>query len=98
MIFPILEKYYERNDNMEYFRHIQLNAHLIRIIGLDETCFYLVNGSEKTVLLDAGSGYGDLKSYIEENKLATHDEIDVIVTHGHHDHIGGADSFNKIYN
>ena len=82
---------------MEYFRHIQLNAHLICIIGLDETCFYLVNGSEKTVLLDAGSGYGDLKSYIEENKLATHDEIDVIVTHGHHDHIGGADSFNKIY-
>ena len=53
---------------MEYFRHIQLNAHLIRIIGLDETCFYLVNGSEKTVLLDAGSGYGDLKSYIEENR------------------------------
>ena len=82
---------------MEYFRHIQLNAHLIRIIGLDETCFYLVNGSEKTVLLDAGSGYGDLKSYIEDNKLATHDEIDVIATHGHHDHIGGADSFNKIY-
>lgn len=82
---------------MEYYKHIKLNDHLIRIIGLDSTCCYLVNGSEKSVLLDTGCGYGDLKKYIIDNNLASHDDIFVILTHGHHDHIGAADLFDTIY-
>lgn len=81
---------------MQYFEHEQLSEHLIRIIGLDRTCCYLVTGDQITVLLDTGSGYGDLKQYIEDNHLNQH-EIIVILTHGHHDHMGGADSFDEIY-
>lgn len=82
---------------MQYFQHEKLSARIIRIVGLDRTCCYLVNGDQKTALLDTGSGYGNLKDYIMENHLAAHEDIMVLLTHGHHDHMGGADSFDNIY-
>ena len=82
---------------MNNYEYSNVNDHIIRIVGLDKTCCYLVNGTKKSILLDSGSGYGDLKKYILENHLSSHENIAVILTHGHHDHMGGADSFDKIY-
>ncbi|MBE6835774.1 MAG: MBL fold metallo-hydrolase [Ruminococcaceae bacterium] len=64
---------------------------------LDEfggTNCYLVVGSEKALLIDCGTGFADLKGTVES---LTALPVEVIATHGHVDHIGGAGAFEKIY-
>ncbi|MDP4089604.1 MAG: MBL fold metallo-hydrolase, partial [Bacillota bacterium] len=55
---------------------------------------YLVEGSEKAVLIDAGLSRDDLAGYV---KTLTNKPIEVIITHGHVDHIMCADQFDKVY-
>lgn len=55
---------------------------------------YLVVGSEKALLVDCGTGYCDLKGTVES---LTSLPVEVIATHGHVDHIGGAGAFKEIF-
>lgn len=64
---------------------------------LDEfsgTNCYLVVGSEKALLIDCGTGFADLKGTVES---ITDLPLEVIATHGHVDHIGGAGEFKEVY-
>ena len=45
-------------------------------------------------LLDTGIGIGDLKGLVEE---ITDKPYDVVLTHGHRDHTGGAGWFDIVY-
>ena len=47
---------------------------------------YLLEGEEKAMLIDTGSGEGDIRAVVQE---ITDKEIMVINTHGHFDHTGG---------
>ncbi len=57
------------------------------------TC-YVVKGSKRGLLIDTGTGVGDLKGLVEE-LLDT--PYDVVLTHGHGDHAGGTHQFEKFY-
>ena len=58
------------------------------------SCF-LVEGTERALLIDTGVGIGDLK-WLVENRI-TEKPYDVIITHNHGDHIGGAGWFNSVW-
>lgn len=67
------------------------------IYEIDEFCCvssFLIVGEEKALLIDCGVGIGDLKSVVER---ITDKPYEVVASHNHMDHIGGADAFNEIW-
>ncbi len=78
---------------MKNYRHEKLNERIIRIVDDTETACYLVIGEKKACLLDTCNGLGNIREYVE---TLTNKPIFVILTHGHHDHIGGANLFDEI--
>ncbi|MBQ8830104.1 MAG: MBL fold metallo-hydrolase [Oscillospiraceae bacterium] len=79
---------------MELYRHERVNEHITRIFDISKTIIYLVEGTERALVIDTGSGIGDLKAYIE---TLTELPITVCVTHGHVDHVSGAGWFDEVY-
>lgn len=61
---------------------------------LGEVC-YLVEGSERAALVDAMGGLGDLLSVIA--RLIGSKPLDVLLTHRHEDHVGGAYWFSEVW-
>lgn len=55
---------------------------------------FLFVGTERALVLDTGVGVGDLKGLIEQ---LTDKPYDVVITHGHMDHVGGAGWFDEVY-
>jgi glyoxylase-like metal-dependent hydrolase (beta-lactamase superfamily II) len=55
---------------------------------------YLIEGAEKALLIDTGTGVGDLKGLVES---LTNKPYDVVLTHGHVDHAGGINQFKNIF-
>lgn len=60
----------------------------------DCASIFLFVGTERALLLDTGIGIGDLKGLVEE---ITDKPYDVVLTHGHRDHTGGAGWFDTVY-
>ena len=68
------------------------------IYEIDEfecTEIFVITGKERSLVLDTGTGIGDLKGLIEER--ITDLPYDVLLTHNHVDHMGGAAWFPKVY-
>jgi glyoxylase-like metal-dependent hydrolase (beta-lactamase superfamily II) len=58
----------------------------IRVIhDFDNDKMYLLSGSQRALLIDAGMGSGDLRGYVES--FIGDLPLDVFITHGHPDHI-----------
>lgn len=55
---------------------------------------YLAVGEEKALLIDCGTGIGDIKGAVEK---ITDKPLIVVGTHGHVDHMGGDGQFDKVY-
>jgi hydroxyacylglutathione hydrolase len=55
---------------------------------------YLIEGSERALLVDAGYSNTDLVGYL---KKLTDKPIDLLVTHGHGDHAACIDQFERVY-
>ena len=68
------------------------NTWMIMEFGYD--CIYYLEGTERGLLIDTGIGGGDLKSFVDE--IATK-PYDVVLTHGHLDHVGAVCQFPEIY-
>ncbi|MCJ7551394.1 MAG: MBL fold metallo-hydrolase [Anaerolineae bacterium] len=62
---------------------------LIRDFGNNK--MYLVTGSERALLIDAGISTGDLRSYVQT--FVGDLPLDVCITHGHPDHIAAIGQF-----
>lgn len=56
---------------------------------------FVVEGEKRALVIDVGTGIGDLKRLIETR--ITEKPYDVVSSHNHPDHIGGAGWFEKIY-
>lgn len=76
------------------FTSERVSRHLTRIITPCGVCMYLVEGTQRAALLDTGFGFGDLKGYVQS---LTDKPCDVLLSHGHLDHAGGAGQFETVY-
>lgn len=65
-----------------------------RICDFGVTECYLVIGKEKALLIDVGTGMGDLLGAVRK---ITDLPLMVVVTHSHTDHLGGKGQFPEIY-
>lgn len=79
---------------MELFKTEKVTDHLMRIRTPFGVSMFLAQGTEKALLIDTGMGIGDLKSFIEKTVAVPYE---VVLTHGHCDHAGGAVQFEKVY-
>lgn len=77
-----------------YFTSEKVSEHITRIEAPCGVCVYLAEGTKKAALLDTAFGIGDLKSYVE---TLTDKPLEVMLSHGHLDHAGGAAQFNTVY-
>lgn len=77
-----------------YFTAVRISKRVIRITGITQELMYLVIGETKAALIDTGIGIGDLATFV---RTLTDKPIEVILTHGHLDHIGGATFFSQAY-
>ncbi|MBQ0066270.1 MAG: MBL fold metallo-hydrolase [Firmicutes bacterium] len=64
----------------------------INEFGMD--AMFLIEGDEKALLIDTGTGTFDLKTLVSQ---LTNKEVIVALTHGHVDHAGGIKQFKDIY-
>ena len=58
------------------------------------TTMFVIVGDKKAVTIDCGTGVGD---YWQVIQTITKLPIELIITHGHVDHIGGRGQFDKMY-
>ncbi len=65
------------------------------IRDFDDTKMYLLIGSERALLVDAGLGTGDLRGLVEG--LIGNLPLDVVITHAHPDHIAALGQFEDRY-
>lgn len=79
---------------MDFFSSQKITNHITRIYLPGDVQAYLVEGRDKSVLIDTGCGIGDLKAYVA---TLTGKPITVLLTHGHLDHAPGAVQFDTVY-
>ncbi len=65
------------------------------ILDYDDTKMYLVVGSERAMLVDAGLGRGNLRAFVEG--IIGTKPLDVFVTHGHPDHVAAIGQFEDAF-
>ena len=61
---------------------------IYEIDEFDCVSVFVIVGSTRALVIDCGTGIGDLR-WVIENKI-TDKPYDVVATHNHGDHIGGA--------
>lgn len=78
--------------NIPYY---ELEPGVFEIDEFDCASIFVIVGTERALVLDTGVGIGDLK-WVIENRI-TDKPYDVVITHNHGDHIGGAGFFDKVW-
>ncbi len=76
------------------FKTEKVTDRITRIFAFNTELMYLVEGTEKAVLLDTGSGFGFLKACVDS---LTDKPLTVLCTHGHTDHALGSAEFDNVY-
>lgn len=79
---------------MVEFRTEDVSEHIKRIYGISTDLMYLIEGSEKSVLIDTGSGFGSLRTIVD---YTAQTPVTVLLSHGHKDHAMGAFEFDEVY-
>ncbi len=77
-----------------FFTSEKVSEHVTRIRGVIQEFMYLVEGSEKALLIDTGCGIGNIAEYV--GTLTTL-PLTVVLTHGHYDHCGGMYRFEEAF-
>jgi len=76
------------------FPYQEIAPNTYEIGEFDCASIFLLVGDEKAMVIDSGTGIGDLKGFIRK---LTDKELMVCYTHNHVDHVGGAGAFDNAY-
>jgi len=76
------------------FPYKEIAPHTYEIGEFDCASIFLLVGDEKAMLIDTGTGIGNLKGFIQK---LTDKPLMVCYTHNHVDHVGGAGAFDNAY-
>lgn len=76
------------------FKTEKISSRVTRIFAFNTELMYLVEGTERAVLIDTGSGYGGLAECV---RGLTDKPVTVLNTHGHTDHALGSAEFDEVY-
>lgn len=79
---------------MEYYKTDKITENIFAIKSMTGEILYLIEGSERAVLIDSGLGVGNLRKVVAS---ITHKPLSVLLTHGHVDHAPGAADFDCVY-
>lgn len=71
---------------MKEIRYVALGA-------LQANCYLLINDNN-IVIIDPGTPSKEIENYISDNNFQV---VGIILTHAHHDHVGGVDEFAQLY-
>ena len=82
-------------ETKDYFQTEVLTERIMRIRMPGNVMTYLVKGDARAVLIDTGCGLGSFRSFVEE--LLEGLPYEVVLTHGHVDHAGGASEFARVF-
>jgi glyoxylase-like metal-dependent hydrolase (beta-lactamase superfamily II) len=92
-IYATLEKIETSQKWFEVYKLLEGLFAIYEPYQFEEAISYLVVGKERAVVIDTGTGIGNLKQVISE---LTELPVSVINTHGHWDHIGNNYQFEEV--
>ena len=81
--------------NTDIFKTEKLTEHITRVWMPGSVFSYLVTGSKRAAVIDTGFGAGPFRRFVEEQLDGM--PYDLLLTHGHFDHAGGASEFEKVW-
>lgn len=79
---------------MQLFESRKVNQWVTEILDITGVRSFLVEGKDKAVVIDTGVGAGNIREHVDSLTILPYE---VILTHGHVDHAGGAGGFEKVY-
>jgi glyoxylase-like metal-dependent hydrolase (beta-lactamase superfamily II) len=79
---------------MGFYTHQKISDSTTCIIDKTGVHCFLIEGTDRAMLIDTANGVKGLKEYVEK---LTALPVEVLLTHGHCDHAGGAAVFDKVY-
>ena len=77
-----------------YFTPVKIAAGIFHIYEPGNVYTTLILGKEKALLIDTGYGFGNLADYVH---TLTDKPLEVVLTHGHTDHVGGCYQFPDVH-
>lgn len=81
------------NDTDEWYSVSRVTEQTYRIVEGVKYGMFLLEGSERALLIDAGAGVGDLRGLVNEYVDVP---VILLLTHTHWDHIGNAAQFSDV--
>ena len=81
-----------RTEKIPYY---EFSEGIFEIDEFDCASIFVIVGEERALVLDTGTGIGDLRRVIENRITAK--PYDVVLTHNHVDHAGGAGFFDSVW-
>lgn len=73
----------------------EIAPNIYKINEYNLSTMFVIVGSKRALVIDCGVGVGDFKGVIE--RLVGDLPYDLVLSHGHVDHAGGREQFEKIY-
>ena len=92
-VYATLEKVETSQEWFEVYKLLDATYAIYEPYQFEEAISYLVIGKEKAVVIDTGTGIGDLERVVSKLNFLP---VSVVNTHGHWDHIGNNHQFKEI--
>ena len=78
----------------DLFPVVQIRKGIWEIDEFEISSCFLIEGTERALLIDTGQGVGDLRSCVEK---LTDKPVTVVLTHNHGDHIGNVYQWDEVW-
>lgn len=92
-VYASLEKIGTFQEWFDVYRLAENTFAIYEPNQFEEAISYLVEGQDRAVLIDTGTGIGNIRTVVEE---LTDLPVSVVLTHEHYDHVAGAYRFDEI--